>query len=154
MLRWTTITLGSLVVLAGAASSADAHCQIPCGIYHDKARVQQMREDIATIDKAIRQIHSLAARQDPNSRNQLTRWVVTKEDHAERIIRTVSDYFMAQKIKPVSPKDRGKHRRYSEMLLRHHAVMVAAMKCKQSATAAAVKQLSRAVDAIAGYWKM
>jgi nickel superoxide dismutase len=152
MLRWTAVFAIALMA-QGASQRAHAHCQVPCGIYHDKARVQMMREDIETIDKAVKQIQALARKRDAQSQNQLTRWVVTKEQHAERIIRTISDYFMAQKIKPVDPKDRGGHARYSEMLLRHHAVMVAAMKCKQNASTDPVKVLTRAVNGIAGYWK-
>ena len=32
--------------------TANAHCQVPCGIYDDSARVQSMLEDAATITKA------------------------------------------------------------------------------------------------------
>ena len=35
-----------------AASAAFAHCQVPCGIYDDGARIAQMKEDAATIEKA------------------------------------------------------------------------------------------------------
>jgi nickel superoxide dismutase len=153
MRRWTMVSLLALAVLGVFGQRAHAHCQVPCGIYRDKARVQMMREDITTIEKSVRQIQALAKKQDAQSKNQLTRWVVTKEQHAERIIRTISDYFMAQKIKPVNPKNKGGHARYSEMLLRHHAVMVAAMKCKQNASMNPVNALKRAVNGIAGYWK-
>ena len=36
-----------------------AHCQIPCGIYDDHARVQSMLEDAATVEKSIKLIEKL-----------------------------------------------------------------------------------------------
>jgi nickel superoxide dismutase len=150
MLRWTVAAVLATVASAPLARSARAHCQVPCGIYRDHARVKMIREDITTIAKAARQVRALAKKRDAQSANQLTRWVITKEQHAEKIIRTVSDYFMAQKIKP--PKSKKEAPRYLEQLHRHHLVMVAAMKCKQSAGDEAVTALKKAVDAIAGYW--
>jgi nickel superoxide dismutase len=104
-----------------------------------------MREDLTTIDKATKQIKALARKKDAQSKNQLVRWVVTKEQHAERIIRTISDYFMAQKIKP-------KAKGYKAMLVKHHKVMIAAMKCKQTTDGKAVASLRKALDGIAKYW--
>jgi nickel superoxide dismutase len=147
--------IATAAVLAGLLAmprAAGGHCQVPCGIYDDHARVQMIREDIVTITKAVGEIRTLSKKRDPQSMNQLTRWVVNKEHHAERIIRTISDYFLTQKIKPTDPRDRAGYTKYLEMLARHHAVMVAAMKCKQSASPDAVKALGRVVDAIAGYW--
>lgn len=131
---------------------ADAHCQIPCGIYDDHARIHSIREDITTIEKAVTNIGELAGKKDAQSANQLVRWVTNKEEHAERIIRTISDYFLTQKIKPADPKAKKEHAKYLEMLARHHAVMVAAMKAKQNASMEAVANLKKAVDAIEGYW--
>ena len=111
----------------------------------------QLKEHTKTIQKAVKQIAQLAAKDDPQSRNQLVRWVTTKEAHAEKIIRTVSDYFLAQKIKPVG---QGSGRKaYLDKLARHHAVMVAAMKCKQTASASNVAALTKAIDRIAAYWR-
>lgn len=152
MYRWISAAAVVAVALLSFQTQARAHCQIPCGIYHDHMRVEMIREDITTITKAVRQIGALASKRDAQSQNQLTRWIVNKEEHAERIIRVISDYFMAQKIKPVGTKDKG-FARYQAMLTRHHAVMVAAMKCKQNASMKEVNALKKAVDAIAGYWK-
>lgn len=152
MLRHT-VAATLFVLLLAAAPRADAHCQVPCGIYHDKMRVDMIREDIETVEKAVGQIQALAGKRDAQSANQLNRWVSNKELHAEKIIRTISDYFMAQKIKPVDPRDKRGFAAYQEMLTRHHVVMVAAMKCKQSAAPGDVTALKKAVDAIAGYWK-
>ena len=146
------IIAGSVLMTLGClwAPNAGAHCQVPCGIYGDSMRVRMMREDLATITRAMKKIQALSQKKDARSRNQLVRWVVTKEQHAEKIIRTISDYFLAQKIKPAA-QGKGKAR-YVEMLLGHHAVMVAAMKCKQTTDARAAAALRKAIDAVAGYW--
>ena len=146
-----------LTLLAAATllygTDAAAHCQIPCGIYGDHARVDAMREDAQTIAKSVKLINQLAKKRDAQSQNQLVRWVNNKEQHAEKIMRTIADYFMAQKIKPPAAKDQKSHKPYMDQLARHHAVMVAAMKCKQTASDKAVKELQRAIEGIAGYWK-
>jgi nickel superoxide dismutase len=58
------------------------HCQVPCGIYADQLRFEQMLEDTATIAKAITSINELAAGMadaPPSGKaiNQATRWVST-----------------------------------------------------------------------------
>jgi nickel superoxide dismutase len=149
-----TKTLCALMIIFSgslATRAAEAHCQVPCGIYDDAARVQQIREHLKTIDKAVHEMARLSSKRDAQSKNQLVRWIMTKEQHAEKIIRTISDYFLAQKVKPAA---KGKERaRYLQQLARHHAVMVAAMKCKQQASPATVKALGRTIDGIAGFWK-
>ena len=101
------------------------HCQVPCGIYGDQNRFEQMLEDQSTIEKASKVINELSGKKDPQSQNQLTRWITTKEAHATAIQNTIADYFMAQRIKASDPK-------YQEKLSKAHSVIVAAMKCKQT----------------------
>jgi nickel superoxide dismutase len=141
----TTTTL-ALALSLFCSAEARAHCQVPCGIYGDKQRVEMMREDAATVEKSVKLIRQLAGKRDAQSRNQLVRWVQTKEQHAEKIMRTIADYVMAQKIKPKAGKD------YLAKLGKHHAVMVAAMKCKQTADPRAVAAMKKAIAGIAGYW--
>lgn len=147
-----TTVMGAMILggLALAAPRANAHCQVPCGIYRDGARVRQMMEDHRTIAKAVVTIKTLTRKKDLQSKHQLIRWVMTKEQHAERIIRTVSDYFMAQKIKP--PRAGKDPAPYFKLLAQHHAVLVAAMKCKQSSSDKAPAGLLRAIEAIKPYW--
>ena len=135
----------ALLLSVVGSSNASAHCQIPCGIYGDHARVHEIHEDIRTIAKAMNQIRVLSAKKDAQSQNQLVRWVTNKEKHAENIIRIISDYFMAQKIKP-------KAEGYRKMLVEHHAVMRAAMKAKQVVSADAVEALKAATTKIEKYW--
>lgn len=124
---------------------AHAHCQIPCGIYDDHARVQSMLEDTATVEKSVNLIIELADKSDAQSQNQLVRWVMNKENHAQQIISTISDYFFTQRVKP-SQKD------YSERLLKHHAVIIAAMKAKQNVGMKYVKDLKESVEALLSYY--
>jgi nickel superoxide dismutase len=84
-----------------------------------------MLEDQTTIEKAGKLIAELTEKKDALSHNQLARWVSTKESHATAIQNTIADYFMAQRIKASDKK-------YTEKLSKAHAVMVAAMKCKQT----------------------
>ena len=125
--------------------NAMAHCQIPCGIYDDHAQVASMRQDVATIHKAVDMIVGLAGKTDPQSQNQLVRWVMNKEQHAQNIIDSISDYFLTQRVK-ASQED------YAERLQKHHAVIVAAMRAKQNADPEVVDELKAAVDAVAPYY--
>jgi hypothetical protein len=140
------------LVLVALAGPAFAHCQVPCGIYDDPARVAAMREDAATIAKAIAQINELAAKHDNLAINQAVRWINTKEQHATNVIATVSEYFLTQKLKPVAMGEDG-YDDYLAKLAAHHAVMRAAMTCKQTVDPASAEALGKAIDGIAGYWK-
>jgi len=92
-----------LLTLTALPRSGFAHCQIPCGIYDDSARIEGMHEDATTIEKAIKNIDELAGKGDAQSANELTRWIMIKEDHASDIITTVAEYFLTQKVKPMAP---------------------------------------------------
>lgn len=122
-----------------------AHCQIPCGIYDDYARVQSMLEDAATVEKSAKLIGELAGKTDAQSQNQLVRWVMNKEAHAQKIIEKISDYFLTQRIKP-DQKD------YTERLIRHHRVILAAMKAKQKADLETAKSLEATIRDLLGYY--
>ena len=141
--RCSSAVLAAL--LLSLSATAQSHCQIPCGIYDDNARVVSMLEDVATIRRAVAQIADLAGKTDPQSQNQLVRWVMNKEQHAQRIIATISDYFLTQRVK-------AKQEDYTERLRKHHAVIVAAMRAKQNADADVVAELGSAVEALAPYY--
>ena len=147
-------------VVAGAAASmfltairplAVAHCQVPCGIYDDHARITAMLEDTTTIAKAMDQINELAGNQDAQSFNQATRWVMTKEQHAERIQTTIAQYYLAQRVKAVQPGTDA-YDAYLKSLAEHHAVIVAAMKAKQTVDPKAAVALRKAIEAISAYY--
>ena len=121
------------------------HCQVPCGIYDDVSRVQQMLEDVSTINKAIDQIIELNDKSDAQSAQQLVRWVNNKEIHADKIIATISNYFLTQRVKP-SAED------YLVRLSLHHRVILLSMKVKQNADAQVAQDLRQAVEALSNYY--
>lgn len=131
--------------LLALSPSALAHCQIPCGIYDDQARVQLMLEDAATIEKSLQLIVALSGKNDAQSQHQLVRWINNKEQHAQNIIATISDYFLTQRVKP-------KQKDYIERLQKHHGVIVAAMHAKQQTAGSYGAQLTKSIKAIAPYY--
>ena len=56
-----------------ASSGVRCHCQVPCGIFDDGARVAALKEDAATIRKAMVQINELSAEPGPLALNQVRR---------------------------------------------------------------------------------
>ena len=138
----------AIVLFSGGAfiaTPASAHCQVPCGIYDDPARVQSMLEDAATVEKAIAMLTNLAGKTDPQSLNQITRWVHNKELHAQKIIQTISDYFLTQRVKPAQED-------YANRLARHHAVILSAMKAKQNSHSDVAKILKESIQALQVYY--
>jgi nickel superoxide dismutase len=141
------LALASLAVLSLALASdrpVAAHCEVPCGIFDDPARFAAMREDAATIEKAMVQFAELATGGSSGdaalNANQAIRWIETKETHATHVMHVIAQYFMAQRIKADDP-------RYADLLAKSHAVLVGAMKTKQSVDPAVAKSLVAAIDA-------
>ena len=132
MKRAALLLLAVIPVLFTASVPARAHCEVPCGIFDDAARIASMLEDAATIAKAMGQIRELAGKTDPQSVNQVVRWVTTKEDHATHTMDTIGQYFMAQRIKLPAAGAVEAQKRYLGLLTAAHHVTVAAMKCKQT----------------------
>ena len=113
-----------LSVVLFSASYATAHCEIPCGIYDDEMRFNLMAEHITTIEKSIKQIIKLETGK-PINYNQLIRWVMNKEHHANELQEIVTQYFMTQRIKFDTEN-------YTEKLVKLHKMLVYAMRCKQT----------------------
>ncbi len=121
-----------LAAALGTAVPAAAHCQIPCGIFDDEMQVQFMEQDITTIEKSMTQIIALG-KASPVDYNQLVRWVMNKEEHAQKLQDIVTAYFMAQRIKPaVDHDDEKAMNEYIHKLAILHAIQIHAMKAKQS----------------------
>lgn len=145
------LVAASFVAAVLAPVALRAHCQVPCGIYDDPARIAEMREDAVTISKAITSLGELAGKNDAQSWNQAIRWTTTKEDHASHIIQVASEYFLTQKVKPVAAGAEG-YDAYVASVTELHAVMRAAMVAKQTPTADSVKTLDAAIDKLAARW--
>lgn len=123
------------------------HCQVPCGIFDDPKLVAEVKEMAATIRKALVQMNELHAKDDLQSLNQKTRWIMTKEEHCKNIITAISEYCLCQRVKPPgAPKSPFKDEKdYNDALMAHHAVMVQAMKAKQTSSVAGADALDHAV---------
>jgi nickel superoxide dismutase len=135
--------LKSIIILSSIASTlfiaqVFGHCQVPCGVYTDQLRFEQMLEDQKTIEKASKLIHELSKKTDAQSHNQLSRWVATKESHASNIQQIVAEYFLIQRIKSSAPH-------YEKLLVAAHEVLVSAMKTKQSVDTDVAKSLKEAI---------
>merc|ERR1712176_269265 len=105
--------------------------------------VAEVKEACATIRKAMVKINELsAAGINAQNLNQITRWINTKEEHASKIINLVGDYCLCQRIK----KDKLSDGDYVDALKAHHAVMVSAMKAKQTVDVSGCDTLEHAVD--------
>jgi nickel superoxide dismutase len=70
---------------------------------------------------------------------------MNKEDHAQKIIATISDYFLTQRVKP-SQKD------YTDRLIKHHAVILAAMKAKQNSDVKYAQVLKEKIEALLPFY--
>jgi len=109
--------------------------------------VAEIRQACATIRKAMVQIGELGKDMNPQNFNQMTRWCNTKEEHCGKIITTVAEYCLCQRVKPsgvfATQQD------YVDALLAHHALMQNAMKAKQSVDVAACDALEHSVDEFA-----
>jgi nickel superoxide dismutase len=137
-----SLTLAAVLALAAPAG---AHCQIPCGIFHDELRVQLMEEHITTIEKSMNEIIALG-KTEPVNYNQLVRWVMNKEDHVRQLDEIVGAYFLAQRIKlPAADADEQATKEYLHKLALLHAIQVHAMKAKQGTDLAEIATLRELV---------
>ena len=143
-----TSKIALLLEQISTLEKVDDHCEVPCGIYGDSLRVALLYEHIRTVEKASKQINELSTQKSPNY-NQLVRWVMNKEKHAEEIQHIVAQYFLHQRIKPKEAKDGKVHAKYLQHLENLHRIQVLAMKCKQSTDDIAAKALRLAVKAFA-----
>jgi nickel superoxide dismutase len=129
--------LSGIIFFLLLATFAYAHCEIPCGIYDDAMRITMISEHIATIEKSMNQIKELEKEQLHNS-NQLIRWIMNKERHADELQEIVTQYFMTQRIK-LDTKD------YDKKLALLHQMLISSMKCKQTTDLSHVNKLKNLV---------
>ena len=122
----------SVVLLIGYLNS---HCQIPCGIYGDRMKFKNLKQDVETITKSMKKISSLKSIHD------ITRWTINKEKHAQNIQNEMASYFLSQRVK-LTDKNRVKHLKFI------HEITVYAMKSKQKVD---VKIANKLLDSIKNY---
>ena len=137
-----TLFLAMLLLLKPVVFS---HCEVPCGIYNDQMRFTMLEEHIATIEKAINQINALS-KESPQNMNQIVRWVMNKEKHAEEIQHIISQYFLTQRLKLVDKGDAEASKALMTNLALCHEMLVYAMKTKQSTDLDNIAKLKTAVQ--------
>ncbi|WP_372645036.1 superoxide dismutase [Ni] [Ancylomarina sp.] len=142
MKKIKVLTLVCLMFMGFGSVKTYAHCEIPCGIYDDAARVKMMYEHILTIEKSMKLIVELSASEKPDY-NQLVRWVNNKEEHANKLQAIATQYFMFQRVKlSDDPVKKAKSMKQLELL---HKICVFAMKAKQSTDMEMIKKLNDTV---------
>ena len=134
------VTTGVALAMAMLPAPVEAHCQIPCGIYGDEMRFQMLEEHITTIEKSMTTIVELSADPGKNA-NQLVRWVVNKDEHADEMASIVTEYFLQQRLKIDDPQ-------WAAKVKPCHEILFYAMKTKQTTDEANVEALRAAVAAL------
>jgi len=134
------------MLLAGATGVVFSHCEIPCGIYDDPMRLDMMAEHITTLEKSMNQINTLSQAGTQNY-NQLVRWISNKEYHADAFTEIVTQYFMAQRLKPTAKDNTPDYQEYVHKLTLLHQMMVTSMKCKQTTDLENIAQLRSLLSA-------
>lgn len=132
------------------APNASAHCQVPCGIYSDDTVLIDLQTHQKTIAKAMAQINEFSKDTGKNA-NQISRWVSNKEDHATKIQNTITQYFLAQRVK-LGEAD-SNNAAYLNKLSLAHQIIVNAMKCKQTTDTENAQKLHDAIEAFTKAYK-
>jgi nickel superoxide dismutase len=142
-MKKAVMSVVAVAVVLGAVRFAVSHCEIPCGIYNDKARIVLLREHITTVEKSMKKLS------EKESFNQMVRWISNKEAHADEIQHIVTQYFMTQRVKVPADGDAKAEARYVAQLTSLHKLLVTAMKMKQTTDLAHVEKARKLVDEFA-----
>lgn len=96
------VFFGTLIASAYAAAILDAHCQMPCGIYHDDMVYDQIDQFVETAYKGI-SVMNESKFNTVKEKNEFVRWVIQKEKCCNEATDLITAYFLQQKIKPDEP---------------------------------------------------
>jgi len=92
------LTFGIALTLLGQGVLS-AHCQMPCGIYHDDMVFDQIDQYIETMYKGITVLNDNKF-DSVKDKNEFVRWVIQKEKASDEAANLILTYFLQQKIKP------------------------------------------------------
>lgn len=137
-----SIVITSIILLISVQSFA--HCEIPCGIYDDELRISLLKEHFTTLEKSMVKIEELQKAESVNY-NQIVRWVMNKEEHANKVQEIVYQYFLNQRIKPVDAMNE-KYNKYQSELAALHQLLVYSMKAKQTTDQSYITKLRETLD--------
>lgn len=93
------ILIGLIMISWSCPLQLMAHCQMPCGIYHDEMVFDQIDQFVETTVKAI-SVMQESAFSTVQDRNAFVRWVMQKDKNADETAHLITTYFLQQKIKP------------------------------------------------------
>lgn len=91
--------LPTIISLFITQAQLTAHCQMPCGIYHDDMVYDQIDQYAETMYKAMSELNSNKF-ETVKERAQFVRWVLAKEKQSCEAADLLTTYFLQQKIKP------------------------------------------------------
>jgi len=97
--KWLLQGLLSLFCFQG---SLQAHCQMPCGIYHDDMVYDQIDQYAETMYKGISVMNN-SKFDTVRDKNEFMRWVMQKEEASNEAADLILKFFLQQKIKPNEP---------------------------------------------------
>jgi nickel superoxide dismutase len=123
-------------IISGLLSygALSAHCQMPCGIYHDDMVYSLIDQYVETMYKGISVLNN-SKFDNTQQRNAFIRWVMEKEKSSDQTANLITEYFLQQKIK--SGEDDTTKR-----LISAHKLLFMLMQIKQNADLEIVKQFS------------
>lgn len=93
------VALGAVLILGGTGSSLQAHCQMPCGIYHDDMVYDLIDQYVETMIKGIT-VMNQSKFDTVRERNEFVRWVMEKDKESNEAANLITTFFLQQKIKP------------------------------------------------------
>lgn len=141
MMKFLFLLCTAVLTFSSISNKAQAHCEIPCGVFDDSARFDTILEHAFTIEKSMNSIKELND-QDKQDLHMIMRWTVNKEEHANKIQNIAAQYFLTQRVKvPGQDASEEQKQDYTKNLKLLHQIMVAAMKTKQTLDVSYVNQL-------------
>lgn len=93
------IALFATTLMLLSQGNLTAHCQMPCGIYHDDMVYDQIDQFVETVYKGI-SVMNESKFATVKDRNEFARWVGEKESSCCETANLITVYFLQQKIKP------------------------------------------------------
>lgn len=93
--------IAAIAVFLLSANPIDlqAHCQMPCGIYHDAMIYDFIDQYVETMIKATSMLNN-SKFETVRDKNEFVRWVIEKEKESDEAAHLITAYFLQQKIKP------------------------------------------------------
>jgi nickel superoxide dismutase len=108
-------------------------------------RLEMIGENVTTIEKAMKQVIDLSDGENPDL-NQIVRWTMVKDQHADDIADILSWYFLQQRVKPADPEDTHAYEEYLRKLTLIHKMLVHSMKAKQTLDLEHVERLRELLE--------